>query len=199
MGENIVPHTFNITREKRNLRNNHPSFVIWFTGLSGSGKSTIASMVEKELFENNIQTFSLDGDNVRTRLNSDLNFSAEDRNENLRRIAEVAKLFVDGGIVVIASFVSPMVSDRDYVKSIIGKEDFIEIFVNTSLEECERRDVKGLYKKAREGKIPNFTGISAPYEEPKEADLEIQTENEEIQLSVNKVLEFLREKFEINK
>lgn len=126
MGENIVPHTFNITREKRNLRNNHPSFVIWFTGLSGSGKSTIASMVEKELFENNIQTFSLDGDNVRTRLNSDLNFSAEDRNENLRRIAEVAKLFVDGGIVVIASFVSPMVSDRDYVKSIIGKEDFIE-------------------------------------------------------------------------
>ena len=199
MGENIIPHTFNITRESRVQRNGHPSTVVWFTGLSGSGKSTIANLVEKDLFDRNIQTFSLDGDNIRNRLNNDLDFTEKDRKENLRRIAEVAKLFVEGGNIVIASFVSPLISDRKYVKSIIGNKDFIEVFVNTSLEECERRDVKGLYKKAREGKIPNFTGISAPYQEPINPDLVVKTENEDVQTSVKKVFEYLVDKLEISR
>jgi adenylylsulfate kinase len=171
--------------------------VIWLTGLSGSGKSTIANSLEKALFENGIQTYSLDGDSVRGGLNKGLSFSKEDRQENLRRIAEVTKLFMDAGIVVVASFISPLKEDRDLIKSIVGKENFIEVFVNTSLEECERRDVKGLYKKARKGEIENFTGISAPYENPKNPDLEIKTEEMTIENAVNSINIYLKKKLEI--
>lgn len=194
---NIVPHHFNIGRLDRAEINGHRSKVVWFTGLSGSGKSTLANMVEKKLFEDKIHTFSLDGDNVRANLNADLGFSAEDRKENLRRIAEVSKLFVDAGVVVIASFVSPLKSDRDYVKSIIGEKDFTEVFVNTSLEECERRDVKGLYKKARAGKIKNFTGIDAPYENPEHPDLEVKTEEETLEDAVKRIVLNLQDKLKI--
>ena len=163
---NIVPHTFNVDRKDRNTLKGHKSIVVWFTGLSGSGKSTLANMVEKELFDRSVHTFALDGDNVRGGLNNNLGFSRDDREENLRRVAEVAKLFLNSGTVVIASFISPLNSDRNFIKEIIGDEDFVEVFVNTPLEVCEARDVKGLYKKARAGEIKNFTGIDAPYEAP---------------------------------
>jgi len=195
--ENIIPHSFHIDREERNKLNGHNSFVVWFTGLSGSGKSTLANLVEKKLFEAGIKTFSLDGDNVRSGLNKDLKFTQEDREENLRRIAEVTKLFIESGTLVIASFISPLKKDRDYLKSIIGLENFIEVFVNTSLEECERRDVKGLYKKARAGEIKNFTGIDAPYENPKNPDLEIKTENENLEEAANRIIKVLQKKLEI--
>ncbi len=194
---NIIPHQFSISKKERNLRNHHNSMVIWFTGLSGSGKSTIANSLEKELFKNGIQTFSLDGDNVRSGLNKGLSFSKDDRQENLRRISEVTKLFIDAGIVVVASFISPLREDRDFIKKNVGKENFIEVFVNTSLEECERRDVKGLYKKARKGEIENFTGISAPYEEPKNADLEIKTEEMSVDNAVDSIKIYLKKKLEI--
>lgn len=195
--KNIVPHQFNIDKEKRNSLKKHKSFVVWFTGLSGSGKSTLANLVEKELFNCGIHTFSLDGDNVRNGLNKGLGFSEEDRKENLRRIAEVSKLFVNSGTVVIASFISPLEDDRNLVKEIIGKQDFIEVFVNTSLEECERRDPKGLYKKARAGEISNFTGVSSPYEKPKNPDLEIKTEEKDMGAAVKEILEYLNRKLEI--
>ena len=194
---NIIPQQFSINKKERNLKNQHNSMVIWFTGLSGSGKSTIANSLEKELFKNGIQTFSLDGDNVRGGLNKGLGFSKEDRQENLRRIAEVTKLFIDAGTVVVASFISPLREDRDFIKNIVGEENFIEVFVNTSLEECERRDVKGLYKKARKGEIENFTGISAPYEEPKNADLEIKTEEMNVENAVYSIKTYLKKKLEI--
>lgn len=195
--KNIIPHRFNIDKEKRNALKKHTSFVVWFTGLSGSGKSTIANLVEKALFQSNIHTYSLDGDNVRNGLNKGLGFTEEDRKENLRRIAEVSKLFVDSGTVVIASFISPLEEDRRLIKKIIGKSNFIEIFVNTSLEECERRDPKGLYKKAREGEITNFTGISSPYEIPKDPDLEIKTEEKSMDQAVKEILEYLNRKLKI--
>ena len=187
MSSNIVPHKFTVDRLARNKMNGHSSFVVWFTGLSGSGKSTIANLLEKNLLEKGIHTFSLDGDNIRAGINKDLNFTAEDRQENLRRIAEISKLFVDAGIVVIASFISPLKKDREMIQEIVGSDDFYEVFVNTSLEECERRDVKGLYKKARKGEIPNFTGISAPYEAPQNPDIEIETEKETVEESVERI------------
>ena len=196
---NIIPHQFHIDRKDRNIQKGHKSFVVWFTGLSGSGKSTLANMVEKRLFEDKIHTFSLDGDNVRSGLNNNLGFEREDREENLRRIAEVAKLFVDSGSLVIASFISPIKSDRDFVKGIIGKDDFVEVFVNTPLDVCESRDVKGLYKKARAGEIKNFTGIDSPYEDPKFPDIEIKTDLEEAENSVERIVEFLKNKLEIKK
>lgn len=189
--ENIIKHDYHISKEDRNKRNGHNSFVIWFTGLSGSGKSTIANQLEKKLFEQGVKTYSLDGDNVRSGLSKNLSFSEEDRNENNRRIAEVAKLFADAGIVTITAFISPLKKDRQMARQIIGKENFIEIFVNTPLEECERRDVKGLYKKARKGEIKNFTGISSPYENPENPDMEIKTENESIEESVERILRTL--------
>ncbi len=195
--ENIIPHDFHIGKTDRNRLNGHNSFVIWFTGLSGSGKSTIANRAENELYKKGINTFSLDGDNIRKGLNNNLGFSAEDRGENLRRIAEVAKLFVESGSVVVASFISPLKEDREMVKSIIGTENFVEVFVNTSLEECERRDIKGLYKKARAGEIKNFTGISAPYEEPQNPDLVIKTEKLSENEAVEKTLNFLNKKLKI--
>jgi adenylylsulfate kinase len=154
--------------------------LLWFTGLSGSGKSTLAEAFEIDLLKANYHTYVLDGDNVRLGLNAGLGFDAAGRSENLRRIAEVSKLMLDAGLVVIAAFVSPTREQRENVKNIVGAHNFIEVFINTPLEECERRDVKGLYKKARAGEIPNFTGISAVYEAPLHPDLEIKTENQSI-------------------
>lgn len=195
--ENIIPHKFSISKFDRNKLNGHNSFVIWFTGLSGSGKSTIANALEIQLFQRRILTFSLDGDNIRKGINKDLGFSVEDRSENIRRIAEVAKLFVDSGIIVLASFITPLQKDRQLAKEIIGKENFVEIFINTSLEECERRDVKGLYRKARAGEIKDFTGVGSPYETPEDPDLEIKTENDFINNSVQTIISFLSEKYSL--
>src|SRR5690554_3913167 len=191
---NIIKHNYQITRNTRNQKNNHKSFVLWFTGLSGSGKSTIANKVEEALFLNDMQTYTLDGDNIRLGINKGLGFSAEDRSENLRRIAEVAKLFVDAGTITLAAFVSPTRGDRQLVKETIGSNDFIEIFIDTPLEECERRDVKGLYKKARAGEIKNFTGIDAPYEPPTNPDIHIQTTQETVAEAVAKIVNFIKEK-----
>ncbi|GGE22037.1 adenylyl-sulfate kinase [Psychroflexus salis] len=196
MSKNIVFHNYDVQRKDRNTTYGHPSFVLWFTGLSGSGKSTIANQVEKVLFESGKKCYSLDGDNIRTGLNKGLGFTETDRRENLRRIAEVAKLFVNAGNICIAAFVSPLIEDRKQVEEIIGTTDFYEIFVDTHLEECEKRDVKGLYKKARAGEIRNFTGISAPYEAPKHPALHIQTKNKKITESVQEVLNFLNDKLQ---
>ncbi len=195
MSENIVIHDYDLSRNDRNKRNHHKSFVLWFTGLSGSGKSTIANQVEVELFKQNLQVYSLDGDNIRSGINKGLGFTKEDRLENLRRIAEVAKLFVDAGHITIAAFVSPLISDREQVKNIVGQADFIEVFVDTSLEECERRDVKGLYKKARAGEIKNFTGIDAPYEAPRNPDIHIKTEQVSVAEAVKTITNYLNNKF----
>ena len=175
MGTNIFEHNFIIKRENRSILKNHRPCLIWFTGLSGSGKSTIANAVEQALFSNDIHTYLLDGDNVRMGINSNLSFSPEDRTENIRRIGEIANLMIDAGLVVLASFVSPYREDRENVKKIVGHSNFFEVFVNTPIEECERRDVKGLYEKARKGEIQNFTGVNAPYEVPLAPDIEIDT------------------------
>jgi len=167
---------------------------VWFTGLSASGKSTIAHSVEKELFHKSIRTYVLDGDNVRHGLNSNLGFSREDRKENLRRIAELSKLFVDAGILVIAAFISPYREDREYIRKCFEGDNFLEIYVKCSVEECERRDPKGQYKKARAGIIKEYTGISAPYEEPDTPDLIIDTEKMSIEDSVKSIIRFLSEK-----
>ena len=177
--------------------NAHNSFVVWFTGLSGSGKSTLANMVEKLLYERDVRTFVLDGDSLRSGLNKDLNFSSKEREENLRVAAEVAKLLVSSGSVVLASFISPQQANREMAKEIIGQEDFIEVFVNTSLETCEKRDVKGLYKKARAGEIRNFTGIDSPYEKPVHPDIEINTEIENLEEAANRIIEVLQKKLEL--
>jgi len=175
LNENIIPHTFQVTRDDRSKKLNQNPCLIWYTGLSGSGKSTLANAVEKSLFDKGFLTYSLDGDNVRNGISNNLDFSAKDRSENIRRIGEVAKLMIDAGLIVSASFVSPFEKDRELVKDLIGKANFIEIYVSTPLSECERRDVKGLYKKARNGEITDFTGISSPFEEPKSPDLSIDT------------------------
>ena len=163
---NIHWHSHSVNREMREKLNGHKSVCLWFTGLSGSGKSTLACEVEKILFKEGDRTYVLDGDNVRHGLNSNLGFSNEDRTENIRRIGEVTKLFVDAGIIVLAAFISPFKEDREKVRHLLGDQNFIEIYVKTELETCEKRDSKGIYKKARKGEIKNFTGISSPYEPP---------------------------------
>jgi adenylylsulfate kinase len=194
---NITTFNFSLGKEQRNKLNGHNSFVVWFTGLSGSGKSTLANMLEKMLFEQEVRTFVLDGDSLRKGLNKDLNFSLKEREENLRVAAEVAKILVSSGSVVLASFISPRQVDRDMVKEIIGENDFIEVFVNTSLETCEERDVKGLYKKARAGEIKNFTGIDSPYEEPIKPEIKINTEKENLEEAANRIIKVLQKKLEI--
>ncbi len=194
MSKNIVLQDYQISKIDRNLLNNHQSFLLWFTGLSGSGKSTIANAVEDALHRLGKHTYTLDGDNIRHGLNKDLGFTAEGRTENIRRIAEVANLMIDAGIIVLAAFVSPYEKNRNEIKNIVGKENYIEIFVDTPLGICEERDVKGLYKKAREGTIKDFTGISAPYETPKNPDIIIKTHQMSIPKSVEKILNYIGEK-----
>jgi adenylylsulfate kinase len=172
---NIVRQEYHLSQSMREQRNGHKALLVWFTGLSGSGKSTLANAVEQKLHAIGIQTYTLDGDNVRHGLNKDLGFKAEDRRENIRRIAEVAHLMLDAGLVVLSAFVSPYRQDRKGIKQIVGAEEFMEVFVDTPLEVCELRDVKGLYAKARSREINNFTGISAPYEAPERPDLRIDT------------------------
>ena len=179
--------------DKEGLLNQH-SKVIWLTGLSGSGKTSIAVWLEKKLNDNGYLTQVLDGDNVRTGINNNLAFTEEDRLENIRRISEVSKLFLNCGIITINSFVSPTSAIRDLAKEIIGDDDFLEVYINTSLEECEKRDVKGLYKKARNGEIPNFTGISAPFEAPKSPALIIDTEKNTIEQSGEILYQFVIDK-----
>lgn len=194
MSKNIIPHNYQVSKKDRITSNKHSSFLLWFTGLSGSGKSTIANVVEQKLYEKGIKTYTLDGDNIRKGINNDLSFSPEDRTENIRRIAEVSNLMIDAGLVVLAAFVSPYKKDRENIKSIVKDVNFVEIFVNTSIEECERRDVKGLYKKARAGEIKNMTGISAPYEAPEHPDIEIKTENESIDAAAQRIVDYITPK-----
>jgi adenylylsulfate kinase len=189
--DHVVWHESLVRRDDRNRINKHKSGVVWFTGLSASGKSTIAHHLEKDLFDRGIRCYVLDGDNVRHGINSNLGFSREDRRENLRRIAEVSKLFVDAGIVVLAAFISPYREDRTFVKEIIGPDHFFEVFVSCPVEVCENRDPKGLYKKARAGVIKNYTGVDAPYEEPDHPDITLNTEALSVDESVEQVLRFL--------
>jgi len=195
MEKNIVAHTYKINREARRKRYGHNSFLIFFTGLSGSGKSTIANGLEQRLFSEGIMTYVLDGDNVRRGINRGLTFSPEDRSENIRRIGEISKLFIDAGIIILAAFVAPYEKDRKHIKKTVGSSNYVEVFVNTSLEVCEARDVKGLYKKARNGSIKNMTGISAPYESPKNPIVTVTQENtieESVQIIYNKIKNKLR-------
>jgi adenylylsulfate kinase len=186
--EHIYPFQTKVSREQRDRLMNQKSKLIWFTGLSGSGKSTLAVQLEAALHQQGFKTYLLDGDNVRAGLNKDLNFGAEAREENIRRIGEVSKLMVDAGLVVIASFISPFHQDRQKVKDLVGAENYIEIFVDCPVEVCEARDVKGLYKKARAGEIKEFTGISSPYEAPQNPDLIIKSAEQPIQESINLLL-----------
>ena len=186
----IIPHQHSISAEDRERQNGHKGHVLWFTGLSGSGKSTVASAVERELHQRGIRTYILDGDNVRTGLNSDLDFSAASREENIRRIAHVSGLMKDAGLVVLSAFVSPYQKDRDYVREVAG-DDFSEVFVSTPLEVCEQRDVKGLYAKARAGEISNFTGISAPFEAPTNPELDVPTHTMSIEEAAMMVVDYI--------
>ena len=182
-----------VTRQARQERYKHTGAILWFTGLSGSGKSTLAKAVEQTLFERGCQTYILDGDNVRFGLNRDLGFSPEDRTENIRRIGEVAKLFMDAGAIVLTAFISPYRTDRDANREIVGEGEFLEIYAKCSLEECENRDPKGLYKKARAGEIPEFTGISAPYEEPLNPEIVVETDQYSVGECVMQVVGHLEE------
>ena len=190
--KNIVWHKGAITKEIREARNKHKGFTLWFTGLSGSGKSTLAHAVQQALFDRNAQVYVLDGDNIRHGLNSNLGFSPEDRNENIRRSGEVAKLFNDAGMITLTAFISPYRKDRDQVRNIMNSGEFIEIWLNPSLAVCESRDPKGLYKKARAGEIAEFTGISAPYEEPLAPEITIDTGKLSLQEGVDVILQYLK-------
>ena len=186
--DNIIPHVHEVTRKERVTKNGHLPKVIWFVGLSGSGKSTLASELENRLFQQGFNTYILDGDNIRSGLNYDLDFSDESRKENIRRISEVAKLFADAGTIVLTAFISPFETDRKTARQLIGEQDFIEIYVDCPLEVCEERDVKGLYKKAREGKIRNFTGIDSPFEIPENPEIVVDTANNSLELCSDQLI-----------
>ena len=190
MEKNIVWHHGDITKKDRNTLLGFKNKVLWFTGLSGSGKSTIAHSIASRLHEKGILTYVLDGDNIRHGLNSDLGFSDTDREENIRRIAEVAKLFYDSGIMVIVCFISPYKKERDHARDLIG-DDFIEIFVDCPLNECEKRDPKGLYKKARSGEITDFTGVSAPYEKPQNPEIIVDSSKMKLEDSVERIIDIV--------
>jgi len=189
--------SYGICRYDRMYKYGHKPACLWFTGLSGSGKSTLANLVEWQLFTTGHFTYSLDGDNIRKGLNKDLDFTEQARIENMRRMGEVAKLMCDAGLIVLAAFVSPLKKHREMLREIIG-ENFIEIFVDTPLEICEQRDIKGLYQKARKGEISNFTGISSPFEKPEHPEIHVQTINETPQQSVNTILEYILPRIKIN-
>ena len=188
---NIVWHQATVTRERRNQQNSHKSIVIWFTGLSGAGKSTLAHTVEERLHQKGCRTIVLDGDNVRHGLCGDLGFSSQDRKENIRRIGETAKLMMEGGLIAMTAFISPFRIDRELVRNIVPHGDFLEIYCKASLETCEERDVKGLYKKARSGEIKNYTGIDSPYEPPNNPELVVDTETLTLEESAEMVLNLL--------
>ncbi len=190
---NIVWHEQSITKSTRRKQNGHNSFVIWFTGLSGSGKSTLANAVAARLFNDQVRNYVLDGDNIRHGLNKDLGFSEEDRTENIRRIGEVAKLFVDSGQVVLTAFISPFQADRKIVRDLLEEKEFIEVFVKCPIDTCEQRDPKGLYVKARQGLIKDFTGINSPYEEPVNPELIIDTHSFSIEENVEQVINYLKQ------
>jgi len=185
---NIVWHHATVTRARREVQNGHRGAIIWFTGLSGSGKSTLAHAVEETLHQQGCHTFVLDGDNVRHGLCGDLGFSAQDRQENIRRIGEVAKLFMEAGVIVLTAFISPYCADRERVRGMVEHGDFIEIYCDASIEVCEARDVKGIYKKARAGQIAEFTGISSPYEAPENPELTVNTGGSELDDCVRQVI-----------
>jgi len=188
---NIVWHQGAVTREDRTQLNGHRGCTVWLTGLSGSGKSTIAVDLEKRLLERGVRTYILDGDNIRHGLNKNLGFSPEDRTENIRRIGEVAKLFTDAGLVAVTAFISPYRADRDHVRALMPAGDFVEVFIDCPVEVCEQRDVKGLYKKARAGEIKEFTGISAPYEAPENPELTINTAGQSVEESAKQIVAHL--------
>ena len=188
---NIVWHQGRVTKEDREKLNNHKPVILWFTGLPASGKSTLANALEEALYRRDIRTYVLDGDNIRHGLNKDLGFSPEDRKENIRRIGEVAKLFIDAGLLVMTAFISPCTEDREMVRELVEEGEFIEAYVKCPLEECERRDPKGMYKKAKRGEIPEFTGISAPYEVPLNPELVVETDKLTLEQSVNMVIRHL--------
>lgn len=189
--DHIVWHNSHVNRRERNILNQHASGVLWFTGLSAAGKSTIAHGVEKKLFGLGIRSYVLDGDNVRHGINSDLGFSREDRKENIRRIVEISKLLADSGLIVLASFISPFKEDREYVRKCLSGDNFYEIYVKCSIQECQKRDPKGMYDKARKGIIKQYTGVSAPYEEPESPHLIIDTEKYDIANSIKLVLNYM--------
>lgn len=189
---NVVWHNATVTRGRREIRNGHRAVVLWFTGLSGAGKSTLAHALEEKLFQLGCHTFVLDGDNVRHGLSSNLGFSEDDRRENIRRIGEAAKLMMEAGLIAMTAFISPFRNDREAVRNQLPHGDFLEIYCRASLETCESRDVKGLYKKARAGEIKNYTGIDSPYEEPIKSELVVDTGTLSLDASVDAVLELLR-------
>jgi adenylylsulfate kinase len=193
ISSNVIYHHASVTRQRRNKLNEHRSVVLWFTGLSGSGKSTLAHALEEKLYQKGCRTFVLDGDNIRHGLNSNLDFSEPGRTENIRRISEVSKLMLESGLIVMTAFISPFNKDRNEARKLITNDDFIEIYCKASLETCEARDVKGLYKRARAGEIKNYTGIDSPYEEPNNPELIINTNDETLENSASKILNFLEE------
>ncbi|CAH0137332.1 adenylyl-sulfate kinase [Peribacillus sp. NPDC101481] len=191
---NVTWHETSLTKELRRKQNGHESTVLWFTGLSGSGKSTIANAVAKELYNRNIRSYVLDGDNIRHGLNKDLGFSEEDRTENIRRIGEVSKLFVDSGQFVLTAFISPFRADRQIVRDLLDEGEFIEVYIKCPIEECEVRDPKGLYDKARKGIIKDFTGIDSPYEEPEQPEITLESDQYSIEECVEQVIGYLTAK-----
>ncbi|WP_173105641.1 adenylyl-sulfate kinase [Bacillus sp. KH172YL63] len=190
--EHISWHGGKVEKEDRHRLHQHKSAVIWFTGLSGSGKSTLSVELEKGLFERGIHTYRLDGDNIRHGLNGDLTFTDGDRKENIRRIGEVSKLFVDAGIITLTAFISPFKNDRALVRTLFPEGEFIEVYVQASVEECSRRDPKGLYKKVKNGEIKDFTGIDSPYEAPDSPEIVIDTETQTVEQSVQQILLYLK-------
>jgi adenylylsulfate kinase len=189
--KNIVWHNATISKDDRHRMNGHKSAILWYTGLSGAGKSTLANKVEEKLFERGFHTYVLDGDNIRHGLNKGLGFTTEDRKENIRRIGEVAKLFVDGGAFVSTAFISPYRSDRDMVRALVPEGEFLEVYIDASLEVCESRDPKGLYKKARAGEIKHFTGIDDPYEAPENAEIVVKTGDYSLEECAAQVIDYL--------
>lgn len=195
---NVVWHHATVTRARREAQNGHRGAILWFTGLSGAGKSTLAHAVEESLYQQGCRTFVLDGDNVRHGLCGDLGFSSEDRIENIRRVGEIAKLFMEAGIIVLTAFISPFRSDRDRVRGMAAHGDFIEIYCDSPIEVCEERDVKGLYQKARAGQISQFTGISSPYEAPLNPELIVPTGEVELEDCVAEVMRLLVQRGIVN-
>jgi len=193
---NIIPHQHKIDRAARAGKYGYHPLLLWFTGLSGSGKSTLANAVEEYLFKHDMHTYILDGDNIRSGLNSDLDFSEQSRGENIRRIGEVSKLFIEAGIITLTAFISPFKEDRKIVKDLVGTDMFAEIFVDCPLEICEQRDVKGLYAKARKGQIKNFTGIDSPFEKPENPDVHVRTDQQSLESCTQKIIEFIKPKIE---